>query len=79
MPSGAGPAVVVTVDLAGVPVDLAVVDALARLQLAVARRGASVQLARGGPDLGALLELCGLDDTLPADPDAPPPPGGLVA
>jgi hypothetical protein len=59
-----GEPLVVTVDLAGVPLDLGVVDALARLQLAVGRLGGRVRLAQGGPDLGALLRLCGLDDVL---------------
>ena len=62
---------VVTVDLAGVPLDLGVVDALARLQLAVGRRGGRVRLASGGPDLGALLQLCGLADVLPETTEAP--------
>lgn len=62
---------VVTVDLAGLPLDLGVVDALARLQLAVRRAGGRVRLAQGGPDLGALLGLCGLDDALPRATDAP--------
>lgn len=68
-----GPARVVTVDLAGLPLDLRVVDALTRLQLAVSQLGARVQLTRGGPDLGALLSLCGLDQVLPlaADPAEP--------
>ena len=59
------PPVVVTVDLGGLPVDVALIDALARLQLVVGRRGGRVRLAQGGPDLGALLRLCGLDDALP--------------
>jgi hypothetical protein len=48
------------------PPDLAVVDALARLQLAARRYGCSIRVHGTGPDLGALLELVGLADVLPA-------------
>jgi hypothetical protein len=39
---------------------LAVVDALARLQLAARRRGGVIRLHRTAPDLVALLDLVGL-------------------
>lgn len=49
--------------------DLAVVDALARLQLAAGRLGCSVRLRDPSPQLLELLELVGLADVIagPAD------------
>ena len=49
--------------------DLAVVDALARLQLAAGRLGCSVRLRDPSPQLLELLELVGLADMIagPAD------------
>ena len=46
--------------------DLTLVDALARLQLAAQRFGCSIRVHGSGDDLGALLELVGLADVLPA-------------
>ncbi len=42
------------------PADLAVVDSLARLQLAARRRGWSIRLQNPGPPLRQLLDLVGL-------------------
>lgn len=53
----------VIVDLDGA--DLAIVDALARLQLAARRTGASVRLRGASPRLTEVLELAGLSDVLP--------------
>lgn len=46
--------------LVGVAVDLALVDALARLQLHARRCGCSVRLGRPSPALRELLQLVGL-------------------
>jgi hypothetical protein len=43
---------------------LAMVDALARLQLAAGRVGCSIELRDVSPDLARLLCLCGLRDVL---------------
>ena len=48
------------------PPDLAVVDELARLQLAARREGCSISLRRACPELVALLALAGLSDVIPA-------------
>jgi hypothetical protein len=44
--------------------DLAVVDALARLQLVARRLGCSICLANPSPELIDLVELAGLSDVL---------------
>ncbi|MGZ4801367.1 MAG: STAS domain-containing protein [Acidimicrobiia bacterium] len=44
--------------------DAVVIDTLARLQLASARRGKSLELRRASADLRALLELMGLGDVV---------------
>jgi hypothetical protein len=44
--------------------DLAVVDALARLQLVARRLGCSIYLANPSPELIDLVELAGLSDVL---------------
>ncbi len=46
--------------LAGERPDLAVVEALARLQLEARRRGCSIGVRRPGPELCELLQLVGL-------------------
>jgi hypothetical protein len=51
--------------IAGVCCDLAVVDRLARLQLAARRLGCSIHVRDAGVDLAALLELIGLAGELP--------------
>lgn len=53
----------VIVDLDGA--DLAIVDALARLQLAARRTGASIRLRGVSPRWVEVLELAGLSDVLP--------------
>ncbi|MFG3054255.1 STAS domain-containing protein [Kitasatospora sp. NPDC048239] len=47
--------------------DLAVLDALARLQLAAGRQGVRVVLKNAGGPLRELLALTGLSDALPVD------------
>jgi ABC-type transporter Mla MlaB component len=47
-----------------VPADLSAVDALARLQATVSRRGCSLQLHGAGGGLPELLEFCGLGDVV---------------
>lgn len=63
-------AVVVVVDgdverivgrVVGVRADLALVDALARLQLRAFRRGCSISVRAASPELVALLRFAGLD------------------
>src|SRR4051812_50058989 len=48
--------------------DLALVDALARVQLAAVRRGRRVRCRDVGPELGGLLELVGLAGVLAGGP-----------
>jgi hypothetical protein len=48
--------------------DLGVVDGLARLQLALRRRGARLRLRGAPPELAGLLRLCGLDAAVGAQP-----------
>ena len=50
------------------PPDLAVVDELARLQVAARRHGYSIWLRQACPDLTALLALVGLTHVIPAGP-----------
>lgn len=52
------------------PPDLGVVDALARLQLAVRPRGWSIRLAGPCRELSELLDLVGLADLLADRPDS---------
>ena len=70
MDGGGGEKAVVVVVSEDLPADLTLVDALARLQLAARRFGCSIRVHGTGPDLGALLELVGLADVLPA-PERP--------
>jgi hypothetical protein len=48
---------------------VAMVDALARLQLAAGRVGCSIELHDVSPDLARLLGLCGLQEVLGGGPD----------
>lgn len=65
--STAGP--VVTLDVGALrSVDLATVDALARLQLLAVGLGAKLRLRAPSPQLSALLGLAGLADILPGGP-----------
>ncbi|MBJ7595646.1 MAG: hypothetical protein JF886_12440 [Candidatus Dormibacteraeota bacterium] len=57
----------VPVDVQGICADAAAVDALARVQVAVRRRGLEVRLRSGSVELGRLIALMGLEDVLPAD------------
>jgi hypothetical protein len=50
--------------LVGTPVDLGLVDALARLQLAARRAGVSMVLRRPSPELCGLLDLVGLGEVI---------------
>ena len=50
------------------PVDLALVDELARLQHAARALGCSIWLRHACPELLALLELVGLADVVPSGP-----------
>jgi hypothetical protein len=54
--------------LDGRPPDLALLDALARLQLAARRCGRSIRLRGPCPELCELLELVGLTDVIEAAP-----------
>jgi ABC-type transporter Mla MlaB component len=58
----------VTCDATGAEVDLAVVNALARLHLAGRAAGCQVRVGPAGPALAALLDLVGLTDVLEIDP-----------
>src|SRR4051794_41976211 len=58
--------------------DLALVDALARAQLAAGRRGRRVRLRGAGPELRGLLELVGLTGVLAWQPRRGAPPRGEV-
>jgi hypothetical protein len=51
------------------PVDLSVVDELARLQLAARRLGCSIVLRGVGVELAELLDFAGLTDILPSVDD----------
>ena len=59
-------AVVVDCEVAGVDADAVTVDALARLQLAAAKRGCAVRLQNASERLLELVELMGLTHVLPA-------------
>jgi hypothetical protein len=52
--------------------DLALVNALARLQLAARRRGLRLRLRNVPADLVELLELCGLGEVLGLEPGRQP-------
>jgi ABC-type transporter Mla MlaB component len=51
-------------DVAGVVPDAVTVEALARLQLALHRRGCKVRLRNAPPELLGLVDLMGLRDVL---------------
>jgi ABC-type transporter Mla MlaB component len=53
-------------DVAGVEPDAVTVDALARLQLAAARRGCAIRLCNASPALLELVRMMGLDHVLAA-------------
>ena len=60
----AAPVVILDVVVSGLPADLAVVDCLARLQLAARRAGCTVRLLDPDPELLELLDLAGLTEVL---------------
>lgn len=60
----ARPGEVVVVDVSGVPVDLALVDAVARIRRAAVLAGTRVSFRGRCPDLDRLLELTGLRDVV---------------
>jgi hypothetical protein len=55
--------------------DLATIEALCRLRLAVADRGYAVELRDASPGLRELLGLCGLDGALPLVVEGQPEQG----
>lgn len=55
--------------------DLALVDALARLQLAAGRRGRRIGLRNADPELWDLLDLVGLGEIVAGRPGLPLEPG----
>lgn len=59
-------------DVSG-PVDLSVVDDLARLHLAARRIGCSIRLREAGPDLAALLAFVGLAEVVTGSTGRPWP------
>jgi S-adenosylmethionine/arginine decarboxylase-like enzyme len=59
---------VVTCDVAGVPANLAALDALARLQLTARRLGGHIRLRGATPDVSRLIDFAGCDDVLPTTP-----------
>ena len=52
-------------DVRGVEPDAVTVDALARLQLAAARRGCQIRLRNASDNLVELVRFMGLEDVLP--------------
>ena len=68
---------VVDVDCVTRP-DLAVVDALARLQLAARRLGGTIRIRNASKELRGLLVFAGLADVLPGCDDLGLEPGGQV-
>ncbi len=65
---GKKPRRVVHYDVRGLPADAETIDALARLQLEAGRNECNVRLRNASRELLDLIELCGLDETLSADP-----------
>jgi hypothetical protein len=61
------------------PVDLASVDALARVTLAAHRAGGDARLLGCPAQMRALLELAGLDERLLLRPNGPAGPAGAAA
>jgi anti-anti-sigma regulatory factor len=55
-------------DLSGAPATAATVDALARLALALRRRGRRLRLLRASSELRELIALMGLTDALGVEP-----------
>lgn len=73
-----GTAGVLVCDVAGIgPPGLAVIDALARLQLAAVRAGGRIRLRGPDPALRALLGLVGLAFEVEGEPEQREPAGGV--
>ena len=64
--------------LAGCGPDLALIDALARLQLVARERGSRVRVRDATAELCALVELCGLTDALGVEPCRQPEVGEVL-
>lgn len=65
-------------DVAGIgPPGLAVVDALARMQLTARRAGGRIRLRDPAPALGALLRLVGLAFEVEGEAEEGEPAGGV--
>jgi hypothetical protein len=56
-------------DMSNAPALLATVDALARLQLEACRAGHCLRLRGASPELLELIELAGLAEVLPVEPE----------
>jgi anti-anti-sigma regulatory factor len=52
--------------------DAVTIDALARVQLALRRRGLEIRLRNAPPELRELITLVGLDDVLRVEPGGQP-------
>jgi hypothetical protein len=57
---------ILVIDVRGLPADARTLETLARLQLAVRRAGASIELRHACPRLCSLLAWSGLADLVPA-------------
>lgn len=75
-PDPPSPSRPVVVDCRSEPADLAAIDRLARLALAARRDGRAVRLWAATAELRALLDLCGLDATMPPIDETGAAPGG---
>ena len=66
---------IIVIDVDSTVPDLALVDSLARLQLAARRRGCSIRLRNAGRALCDLIALVGLADVLPVEVGREPEAG----
>jgi hypothetical protein len=69
---------ILVIDVRDLPADAQTLETLARLQLAVRRAGASIELRHACPGLCSLLAWSGLADLLPQVPDSGVERDGLV-
>ncbi|HVF03935.1 MAG TPA: hypothetical protein VNA20_03765 [Frankiaceae bacterium] len=72
-----GDVTVATVDIAGAPPYLFVVDVVARVAAAARRRGWSASVRDPGAELAEVLGLCGLRGELGRDPERREQPFGI--
>ena len=72
------PRPILVIDVDGLPPDARTLETLARLQLAVHRAGASIQVRHACPRLCDLLRWSGLADVLPVVQDSGVERDGLV-